>query len=163
MYAYQPLCRCVCVFVCPYTVCVPCVCGTSKVRLCLLIFHNEIILETCEQCGRKTRRGSGAAQLGSRPSTLAGTIATALVLLLPGPLIIREAPSPGLGKQRRLGARHPPSLWQPTGLFIFLSHCLPPWGYHLDSTELIVSKPKLAQTLIFQENPIPWMGGVKGS
>lgn len=122
-------------------------CGTSKVRLCLLIFHNEIILETCEQCGRKTRRGSGAAQLGSRPSTRAGTTATALVLLLPGPLIIREAPSPGLGKQRRLGARHPPNLWQPTGLFISLSHCLPPWGYHLDSTELIVSKPQLAQTL----------------
>lgn len=41
----------------------------------------------------------------------------------------------------------PPSLWQPAGLFIFLSRCLPPWGYHLDGVDLMVSKPKPAQTL----------------
>lgn len=65
----------------------------GRVALCLLIFHNEIILETCEQCERKTTWGSGAAQPGSRPSTLAGTSATGLALLLPWPLIIRETPN----------------------------------------------------------------------
>lgn len=69
---------CVCVCLCAH-ICVPCVCGTSEVRLCLLIFHNEIILETCEQCERKTW-GSGAAQLGSRSSTQAGTAAAGLAL-----------------------------------------------------------------------------------
>lgn len=61
--------------------------GGWKVRLCLLTFHNEIILETYEQCERKTgkrNRPSGAA-----PSTQAGTEVAALFFISaasdPGP------------------------------------------------------------------------------
>lgn len=66
---------------------------------------------------------------------------------VPSAPIIREVPSWGLGEQKQLGARGPPSQQQPVGLFIFLSHCLPPWDCHLDREELIVSKPTLSQTL----------------
>jgi hypothetical protein len=105
----------------------------------LLTFHNEIIHETCEQCERKTTQGSGAAQLGSRPSTQAGMAAPR-----PGPAVhlashIREAQNPGLGGQRQLNARNLLNLWQFAGLFIFFKSLPSSMGLLLHSVELFPS------------------------